>query len=386
MTHDASNLAPLSPTGSTTPAVEGAPSTIVRGVCHTCFAFDVGFGINLNEAERAIAASSRRMVIQKKKRAPQSVPGPTVPLSIAVQTEPMALGAFQIDVMVDVVLYAFGAASVRFSIPLACPFEDLAELSDLLYDHLPLAQRAREHVERTLAALGAAVSKPRIAPPIEDYVIFEIESAAGERAEEFIGRRRATVARILRAEREPLSNQEIDDALSLSIGYGAGDRAVIDWHAAILLGPDPGDVRSILEFANVQLVQMRSLDDELERVLDASYELLARFKGPRQTFLGIGGGQLRRLGIFHADSAILFEGVTHSMKLVGDQYLARVYRAVSQRFHLPQWGANINRKLQTVDTIYSKITDRQTTVRMEVLEWIIIILILIEVIKGFWPV
>lgn len=358
---------------------------MVHGVCHISFAFDVGFAINLNEAEKAIAADSRRAVILKKKRAPQSVHGPAIPLSLTVATDPMEVCGFQIKPTVDVVLYSFAAASVRFSIALHNSLEALVALSDALYDHGPLARRAREHVQRTLAALGSSIVKPRIAEPIEDYVVFELDEPAEDSAEVFVNRHGATVARILRAECEPLSRQEMDDAMTQSIAYGAADRAVIDWHAALLIGPDAVDVRSILEYANVQLVQMRSLDEELERILDSSYELLARFKGFRQTFPGIRGGELRRLGMLHADSAILFEGVTHSMRLVGDQYLARVYRAVSQRFHLPQWGANINRKLQTVDTIYGKMTDRQAAVRMELLEWVIVILILIEVVKGFWP-
>ncbi len=357
----------------------------VHGECHVFFAFDVGFSINLDEAEQAIAANTRRAVILKKKRAPQSVHGPAIPLSFTVATDPMEVGGFQTQPAVDLVLYSFAAASVRFSISLDHPLEDLVALSDALYDHGPLAQRAREHVERTLAALGSSITKPRLASPVEDYVVFELDEPAEDTAEVFVKRYGTTVARILRAEREPLSQQEMDDAMTQSISYGVADRAVIDWHAALLIGPDAADVRSILEYANVQLVQMRSLDEELERILDSSYELLARFKGFRQTFLGLRGGELRRLGMLHADSAVLFEGVTHSMKLVGDQYLARVYRAVSQRFHLPQWGANINRKLQTVDTIYGKMTDRQAAVRMELLEWVIVILILIEVVKGFWP-
>lgn len=385
--NDTTNPAPLAPVPSNQPdPAPAAPhAEAVQGICHACFAFDVAFAINLNEAERAIAANGRRAVIQKKKRAPQSAQGPTVPLSINMASEPLTLHGFETEASVDVVLFAFGAASVRFTIRLDHSLEQLVGLSDALYDNATLGQRAKEHVEHTLAALGSAVTKPRIAPPIEDYVIFELDEHARESAEQFIAHRRTTVARLLRAEREQLSQQEVDDALTQSIAYGSSDRAVIDWHAALLIGPDAVDVRSILEYANVQLVQMRSLDDELEQTLDSSYEVLARFKGWRQSLLGIGSGELRRLGMLHADSAILFEGVTHSMKLVGDQYLARVYRAVSQRFHLPQWGANINRKLQTIDTIYEKTTDRQTTLRMEVLEWIIIILILIEVVKGFWP-
>ena len=38
------------------------------------------------------------------------------------------------------------------------------------------------------------------------------------------------------------------------------------------------------------------------------------------------------------ESAVLFEGVNNALKLLGDQYLARVYRLASQRFHLEEVG------------------------------------------------
>lgn len=367
-------------------SIEGAGGhDLVHGVCHAVYAFDIAFSINLDEAERAIAAISRRAEILKKKRAPQSIQQQEVPLSITEPTPAIEIAGCLSASTVDIVLYSFGAASVRFSFALDNSLEELVGLSEALYDRGELARQARQHLERLVEPLGGALAKPRIAPPVEDYVLFEITRLPDENVEQFLSRRRGILARILRAEHAVLSSQEVADALAQTIAYGETDAAVIDWHAAMLVGPDAHDVRSILEYANVQLVQMRSLDDELERILDSSYELMARFKGVRQTFPGVAGGELRRLAVLHADSAVLFEAATHSMKLVGDQYLSRVYRAVSQRFHLPQWGANINRKLETIDRIYDKMTDRQATLRLELLEWIIIILILIEVVKGFLP-
>ena len=72
--------------------------------------------------------------------------------------------------------------------------------------------------------------------------------------------------------------------------------------------------------------------------------------------------------------------------LLGDQYLARVYRIVSQRFHLEAWDASILRKLQTLESIYGKMSDRAGTRRMEVLEWIIIILIALSLAVSLFPV
>ena len=85
------------------------------------------------------------------------------------------------------------------------------------------------------------------------------------------------------------------------------------------------------------------------------------------------------------DSAILFEGVNNALKLLGDQYLSRVYRVVSQRFHLAEWDAGILRKLNTLESIYDKLSDQTTNRRMELLEWIIIVLIALSMALPFLP-
>jgi uncharacterized Rmd1/YagE family protein len=69
--------------------------------------------------------------------------------------------------------------------------------------------------------------------------------------------------------------------------------------------------------------------------------------------------------------------------LLGDQYLARLYRLIAQRFHLTDWDASILRKLETLESIYQKISDQLVSRRMEVLEWIIIVLIAISIILPF---
>jgi uncharacterized Rmd1/YagE family protein len=70
---------------------------------------------------------------------------------------------------------------------------------------------------------------------------------------------------------------------------------------------------------------------------------------------------------------------------LGDQYLARLYRLVSTRFHLQEWDASIIRKLQTLESIYEKIADQAANRRMEVLEWVIIILIAVSIGLEFIP-
>ena len=105
------------------------------------------------------------------------------------------------------------------------------------------------------------------------------------------------------------------------------------------------------------------------------------FSLPR--FLGYYGADLRSVAELQVDNAILFEGVNNTLKLLGDQYLARVYRLVNRRFHLDEWDGSILRKLQTLESIYEKISDQASNRRMEVLEWVIVLLIAFSIALEF---
>jgi hypothetical protein len=93
---------------------------------------------------------------------------------------------------------------------------------------------------------------------------------------------------------------------------------------------------------------------------------------------------LRRIARLQIENAILFESVNNAIKMIGDQFLARVYRMAARRLHLDEWDASILRKLETLESIYEKLKDETTTRRMELLEWIIIALFLISIVLPFF--
>ena len=82
--------------------------------------------------------------------------------------------------------------------------------------------------------------------------------------------------------------------------------------------------------ANVELLEMRVLDDRLDQILDESYRIVVEQRGWRLP--GDKRG-LNRIARLQMDSALLYEGVNNAIKLVGDQHLARVYRMAAKRFH-----------------------------------------------------
>jgi hypothetical protein len=362
-----------------------AEPAVQEGVCYALFAYDAGLAINLDESERRITALTQRAAIRHKRRAPRYFEYRPAPLRVTQEREVLAVGAFRPLPSVDAVLYDFGAVSVTYQIPLAGPLTRLITLAEELYESDVLRADSRRWVEHLLAAIAPAVTRPRLTDFVETYVIFEIGAFRPPCAPAALYTTYAQeVARILRSERAALSDQEVDDAVGHRISFGSGDVTLVDWDAALIADRDAEDVRAVLEFANVELLEMRYLDQQLDDALDESYETLSR----RRYGLWLPGStraDLRRIGQLQVDNAVLFEGVNNALKLLGDQYLARVYRLVSDRFHLAEWDASILRKLQSLESIYQKLSDEAANRRTETLEWIIIVLIAVEILIPFVP-
>ena len=357
--------------------------TISKGTCFALFAYDIGLSINLTDAERRVIAGTERGRLRHKARAPQYFEYRPAPLRLVQEGSVFELSQYQASPTVEVMVYDFGAVTITYRFPLDGPYARLLDLSESLYENDRLLTESRTRVEQLVHALGPAIERPAIADDVEDYIIFSIESAVPETPPLWKSNE-TDLAQILRAERTPFSEQEVADAVSCRISFGQEDAAIIDWHSAVLFGKEMDDVRAVLEFANVELLEMRILDEQLDRALDESYESLSRT--PRLLSLpGSHEKDVTHIAQLQVDSALLFERVTNTLKLLGDQYLARVYRLVSQRFHLEAWDASILRKLQTLESIYSKMSDRAGTRRMEVLEWIIIILIALSIILSLLP-
>jgi hypothetical protein len=351
------------------------PAPVIRtGTCFALYGFEVAHAIDLDLAERVLAAPER-VRIKAPRRAPSYFEYRPAPLRVTVQSEPLAVGTWRTSPTAEIVVYDFGAVSVGFAIPLAGPLDDLPALAEGLSGNQELAAAARREVDQLVAALAGAVTRPHIPGVVEDYAIFQVaEFAEPCDPDDLAGVYAELVGRVLRAEARRLSAQEVSEATALRLSFGPGDVTVIETDAAFVYDPEAEDVRAVLELANIQLLEMRYLDQKLDETLDGAYEQLARQRGPR-----LSPPELRRLAGLQLDAAVLFEQVSNALKLIGDQYLVRVYGMAGRRFHLAEWDASIGRKLQTLESIYQKVSDRAATRRMELLEWIIIGLIAVSI-------
>lgn len=341
--------------------------------------------VDLDECDRRITETTQRETIKHMRRAPKYFEYKPLPLRVTQAVSPFQLGDFTSEATVDSVIYDFGAILVVYSFPIAGSFDALLPFSSDLCDNDLLTTDARNRVEELLRVIEPAVAKPFISEFIEDYAIYEIQDFEDPiDVGAVFTEHRQVIARILRSEEHELSEQEVNDAMSYQIMFNPDDVTIIDWNAAMIYARDAQDMRTVLEFANVELLEMRYLDQQLDDALDHAYRALSG----RRNYLRLLAGRDSSLDLvaqLQVDSALLFEGVNNALKLLGDQYLARIYQAASKRFHMEEWDGSILRKLGTIESIYQKMNDRTTTMRMEVLEWIIIILIMVSIVLPFIP-
>ncbi len=357
-----------------------------RGTCYVHFAYDIGLSIDLAEAERRISTTVQRGSIRHKRRAPIYFEYQSPPLRVVQTREPLTIGEHVADAAVDLVIYDFGAVSVIYRVPLSGPTERLLQLGDQLYDNAALLADSRMHVEQLLSTIEPAIHRPRIADFVEDYVVYQFEAVSPScTPDEMLALHGPRLAQVLRAESAPLSREETTEALASRVAYGLSDVTVIDWNAALVLDTNADAVLAVLEYANVELLEVRYLDNQLDFALVQAYDAFSRRNWRTLWPSRSRSADLRNVAELQLASAVLFEGVNNALKLFGDQYLARVYRLAGRRLHLDSWDANILRKLSTLESIYQKMSNEQSTQRMELLEVIIIVLFVVSIVVSILP-
>ncbi|MCY2995034.1 MAG: hypothetical protein NTY19_45305, partial [Planctomycetota bacterium] len=184
----------------------------------------------------------------------------------------------------------------------------------------------------------------------------------------------ASLARILSSNTASLSGQQQGEELAGHIAYYADDLTIITWNAALVFGNDMDDVLTVLELANVQLRELHYLDDQLDDSLRQAYNLSAQATGVR--------AQMRHIRELMLDGQAFSEAVTNAFKPFADVFLARVYALASASLGIQNFYRSIKDKLHLLNTLYTTLADEAEHEKSLRLEWIVIILIAIEIVMG----
>ncbi|MDH5637165.1 MAG: hypothetical protein OEZ04_01590 [Nitrospinota bacterium] len=194
----------------------------------------------------------------------------------------------------------------------------------------------------------------------------------------FIDEHRLLLTQLLRDETAILTDTEIDSTLAGSVRYEADDLVVVDWDGAALFDMEGEfeDDLALLEVANVQILSLRALDDELTRELD-------RFR--EQGNLGATGvwrlsNTLSSIVATRTTSLLELDAIDNAMKLYGEWYDARVYQLAVRKLFIERWRVTVGGKLSTLEKMFEMVSTRQGEIYNIILEITIVVLIVIEIV------
>ncbi len=167
------------------------------------------------------------------------------------------------------------------------------------------------------------------------------------------------------------------------MSYFDDDLVIVHWDAAFVYDRAEGALgaEEILEFANTQLVELRTYDARLDAELDALYASEDRRSfGPLARKAAFAAAE--RLRYLIVDVLELTDRSSNALKITGDAYYARLYRIAAKRLGLGDWQRLLDAKIQTVNELYRFSADDAQNARAQFLELIVIILIAVEIVIG----
>jgi len=125
---------------------------------------------------------------------------------------------------------------------------------------------------------------------------------------------------------------------------------------------------------NVQLVELSAYDRLLDESLEKAYRDLARRR------VRVSREIRRSLREIRVDLARFSDELSNITKFFGDWHLARIYKNLSNRFHLADWYRVIREKLKTLGDLYQLIQQDWVNFWMVLLEATIVLLFILDVI------
>lgn len=288
-------------------------------------------------------------------------------------------------------VWDYGVITVQLAVPIpeGLSWSDLVERAVVLESSPAIEEQARRLVQTLTESLHPALTRPvdvgadgwRV---FEDYLLHFIEEAEGvSHGADILAK--ADVAELVLGEREEsLSESSRAGALKSVFQYGENDLVVLDWYSALIFDPSGSrEVPTVLEFALTHLLELRFYDDLIERRLNSLYDSVAQSNRTRRlSRRGPYAKLARESSLRYLEFVEFTERIDNSLKVVGDSYLAEIFRAAVKSFRIPDWKESITRKMNLLAQTTELLQGEAHAQLSHLMELIIIGLILVEVIGA----
>lgn len=275
--------------------------------------------------------------------------------------------------------YDYGVVSVLLRYAFSGSWQELQQLAGIWVSGTVFDELCRNTIRERLKTVRAALVKPYANWLSEDYAVIHLHSVAGTiNGTAILQEHGKEISQIVRGELTPLAEQERTEVLQGYMSYYPNDLIVAGWNAAFIFDTPAGGEPTIrlLEYANSQLLQFRHYDEILTRELERVYDIVETRKG---LFYG---WRMRsaaaRLRTMLVDVTELTERTNNALKFVGDMFFARVYKLCAVKIGVTDYQALVQEKLHTADELYDFMIEEFHQARAFLLEFIVVLILLIE--------
>ena len=352
--------------------------------------FDLGASVDLREIRRRVDMEFLSGRPPSERAAPTYARFPE-PLLVTVDRRVLdtSLGTMTIDVSAR--LYEVGALAIT----LRTPF-DVGSLGELVpFAALRIRREGKEETLDEFCARIAARIEDDVVPYLHDsydvrtnpepYVAYCI-TETDVPARTFVESRRREVTALLSADPRPdaIADEEVHDTWKNWFSYYVEDLVVIEWDAALVIEPTGKyeDTLAVFEIANLQLLELRTYDAYLDKVVDKAYDDLDRFFARGGLFKS-GREMVKDLAEIRMDLSEVTDEVENISKFFGDWFLGKVYMGCARKFELEAWRRTVNDKMEGLTDIYHVAKTEVDGQRMFWLELLIVLLFVIDLVAIF---
>ncbi len=348
--------------------------------------FDLGAAIDLEEVQRRVDMPflSGRPVSE---RAAPKYATLGQPLLVHVDQREVETTLGPLTFSIAVKLYGVGALSVVLRTPFEAaslrelrPFGTLrirtAGNDESLDDY---CGRIAERIQEDLVPYMHDSYEVKVDP--EPYTIYCV-TISEHPVRTFQNGWRREVTALLASDARPddISDEEVEDTWKDWLSYYQDDLVVLDWDAALVIEPTASyeDTLAVFEIANLQLLELRTYDAYLDKIIDKAYDDLEDLLG-RPRLLRSGGGEVEELAELRMDLSEATFQVDNISKLWGDWFLGKVYRSCSRKFELESWRHTVAEKMADLSEIYQVAQVEFESRRMFILEVLVVLLFVVDV-------
>lgn len=355
-----------------------------RGELVWQFVLDMGGEVRPAEAKRLLQGMATARAIEPSKSTPPYV-DLARPISLAYPPREIATDAGAFTATLEAHIHTIGAIAV--SIRVAFEANDLAQV-DALTHMRPKVEGSFGKIARDVAAdITTRVRESlvetyeaRVEP--EQYLVIVLTQTPAP-ASDLLEREATALAGLLAGERRAarLSSEEVRDNLRTWFSYYEDDLIVVDWDRSLVIEPTGkyDDVLSVIEAANLELLELRAYDRYLDTVLEEAYEDLSRFYRRGGVFRSARGVQ-EELSNIRIDLVRVTDTINNIGKIFGDYYLAKLHLGLAERFHLKEWEEIVREKMATLNELYTLASHEVEHRRGMALEGMIVLLFIVDLI------